>query len=244
MNKEKALLITGSTSDIAFEYLKSLSNNKIKIIALYRNDSNRLDLLKIDYNLDLEKIKLDLFDTNKVKTEIVNICEKYDIIKVLHIASPKVEQERFNKVNIESFEENYKIQFLSIVEILKVVLSGMKKNRYGKVVFILSSCTLNNPPKFLAPYITTKYALLGLMKCLVSEYKEFNIQINSISPTMIDTKFLENLDHRIVELNSSNHPLKRNLKPSELVDKIEFLFSESSQFINGINLNLSGGENY
>ena len=58
---------------------------------------------------------------------------------------------------------------------------------------MLTSCTTNIPPKYLASYVTSKYALLGLVKALSNEYADKGIRINGISPSMIETKFLENI---------------------------------------------------
>ena len=74
---------------------------------------------------------------------------------------------------------------------------------------MLSSVTINLPPKALVHYTTIKYALLGLVKSLASEYGNKNIQINALSPSMIETKFLENINEKIIEINAHNHPLKR-----------------------------------
>ncbi|MEY8283645.1 SDR family oxidoreductase [Lachnospiraceae bacterium 50-23] len=111
----------------------------------------------------------------------------------------------------------------------------------GKVVIMLSSYTISNPPKFMMNYIMVKYALMGLMKALAVDYAGKRICINGISPSMIETKFLNNINDRIVELNAQNSIAGRNAGVSDIVPGIRFLLSEYSDYVHGINLNISNG---
>ena len=117
----------------------------------------------------------------------------------------------------------------------------MAKTKKGKVVIILSSYVIGVPPKAMSHYIAVKYALLGLTKALASEYSDKNIQINSVSPSMVNTKFLDNINDKVVELNSYNHPLKRNASVEDVTPIIRMLISNESDYINGINIPISGG---
>ena len=118
----------------------------------------------------------------------------------------------------------------------------MKKQKKGKVIFILSSVTFSTPPKFWAEYVSMKYALLGLLKSLVAEYGEYGIQFNGVSPSMTDSKLLDNLDPLVKEMSKSSHPLRELITKKEIVEFIDFLVKNDSKFLTGNNFNLSGGE--
>ena len=118
----------------------------------------------------------------------------------------------------------------------------MAKNRYGKIVVMLSSVTKGLPPKYLSQYTTVKYALMGFLNALVSEYKEKGININAVSPTMVETSFLEKIDNRIVEMNAMNSGMKRNVKSEEVASAIDYLMSDEADYINGLNLGITGGD--
>lgn len=239
--KEDAILITGATSDLGIAYLNQYEKNKV-IIALYHSSPEKLDEIIQRKGLNIIKINLDLTDLIEVKKTLENISKEYNISEVLHMASPKVKQERFNKIEIETYQNDYTVQFLSIVEILRVLIPNMKKQKKGKILIILSSCTIGVPPKFWTSYVSTKYALLGLIKSLTSEYSNFGIQVNGISPSMMQTKFLDNMDERTIEMAIQSHPQKRAVKLEEVIEAINFLLNEESTFIAGQNLVISGGE--
>lgn len=58
---------------------------------------------------------------------------------------------------------------------------------------------------------------------------------------MVETKFLDNIDSRIVEMTALNTVRKRNISIAGVVDAIDFLLSDKSDYINGVNLNLTDG---
>ena len=257
---------------VLVSFLSNEKWNKIEIellkISFLENEEIKEEKIKI-LNISLEKhfeeIKIKEFLKDR-KIEIINELiknyeNKKDFLKKVHIN--KVVEETFTKIKntrmfeefvtivcnleigakeIKDYEIHFKIQFLSIIEILKNILPKMKKQKRGKIIFILSSVTFSTPPKFWAEYVSMKYALLGLLKSLVSEYGEYGIQINGISPSMIDSKLLNNLDPLVKEMSKETHPLKKLITKREIVEFIDFLVTNNSKFLTGNNFNLSGGE--
>ena len=241
---KEALLITGATSDIGYNYLKTLKGKEFIIIAFYYDFEERLDDLIENYGLDIVKVQFNFLKLEGLKEKVKELSEKYFISKVLHLSAPLIKQERFNKIPKETFINDFSIQVLSIIEILNIVLLQMKKEKKGKIIMILSSCTLGVPPKFWSSYVVSKYAVVGLIKSLVAEYGGYNIQINGISPSMIESKFLDNIDTRMVEMGIENHPMKRTITIEEVIETIEYLFESNNAFLTGNNFVLSGGEIY
>ena len=238
---KEVILITGATSDLAFEYLNLIKDQEKIIIAFYYDLKERLEEFR-NSSLEIISVFCDFSDINDVSNKVVEISKKYDINTVLHFAAPRIKMERFHKKEIKDYEIHFKIQFLSIVEILKNILPKMKKQKKGKVIFILSSVTFSIPPTLLSEYVSMKYALLGLLKSLVSEYGEYDIQFNGISPSMIDSKLLDDLDPLVKEMSKESHPLKKLITKREIVEFIDFLLTKDSKFLTGNNFNLSGGE--
>ena len=117
----------------------------------------------------------------------------------------------------------------------------MAKNKYGKILVMLTSCTTNIPPKYLTSYVTSKYALLGLVKSLANEYSDKGIKINGISPSMIETKFLKNIPELLVQQNAMNSPTGSNLCVDDVIPMFEFLLSDKSNSITGQNIAITNG---
>ena len=166
---------------------------------------------------------------NKVPTHIV------------HLPAGKFENIKFNKITWEKFQTDINIALRSLVIILNGFLPIMSKNKFGRIVVMLTSCTTNIPPKYLSSYVTSKYALLGLVKALSTEYADKGIRINGVSPTMIETTFLQNVPELLVQQNAMNSPTGANLTVEEVLPLIEFLLHDSAGSITGQNIAITNG---
>lgn len=235
------ILIIGASSDIGLALIKSIdeecliiahyNNNNDELLNLSKEIKNKLVILKA--NLASEEETINLLDIIELKYGIPN--------KIIHLAASKFENIRFKDLKWCSLQNDINISLRSIILILNRFLPKLAKDKRGKVVCVLSSVTLNIPPQALVQYTTVKYAMLGLIKALASEYADKNIQINAVSPSMCDTKFLKNINEKLVELHAYNHPLKRNAHIEDIAPIIKMLISNESNYINGINIPITGG---
>lgn len=242
----KIYLLIGATSEIGMAYLEKLNQQKEKmtVIAMYNGNKEKLEVQAKSWaNLSMDYVLCDLSKVEEVQKAANYIKEKYEApTHVLHLAARKFEYVKFTKFNWENVGLDLEIQVHSFAELMKTFLPVMAKRKYGKIVVMLSSVTKGVPPKYLASYTMVKYALMGLVASLVSEYKEKGININAISPTMVETNFLSQIDERIVEMTSQNSSLKRNVKVEEVASGIEYLMSDEAAYINGLNLPMTGGD--
>ena len=235
------ILIIGASSDIGLEFIESVSDDAL-IIAHYNSSNQKLLELSKNVTNELVTLKADLSKEEEINGLLDVIESAYGIpSKIIHLAAPKFENIRFKDISWGNFQNEINISLKSIILILNRFLPKMAKLKQGKIVIILSSVVINVPPKALAQYTTIKYALLGLVKSLASEYSDKNIQINAVSPSMIETKFLDNMNEKLIELNSFNHPLKRNATIKEVIPIIKMLISKESNYINGVNIPITGG---
>jgi 3-oxoacyl-[acyl-carrier protein] reductase len=236
------ILIIGASSDIGIDLIQKIEEKSL-IIAHYNNSNEKLlELMKV-LNNEMVMMQSDLSSEKEVLSMLDSIELNYGIPnKIIFLAASKVKNIRFKDVLWRDFDKDILISFKSSVLILNRFLPKLAKEKKGKVVLMLSSYVLGVPPKALTHYTTIKYALLGLVKSLSNEYADKNIQINAISPSMIDTKFLTNINEKIIELNAYNHPLKRNASVNDITPIIKMLISEESDYINGINIPITGGD--
>lgn len=243
---EKIYAILGATSDMGMAYMREINKKgeKCTILAIHFGGKEVLEKLKEELeNVTMDSIQCDLSCAEEVSKTIAYIQETYGTpTHILHLAARKFEYVKFVKLNWENVLLDLEIQVHSFAEFMKAFLPRMAKNKYGRVVTMLSSVTIGVPPKYLSSYVITKYALLGLVNSLVSEYREKGITINAISPTMVETNFLSNIDERLIEMTAANSSMKRNVKIEEVVAAIEYFMSEEAAYVNGVNLPLTGGD--
>jgi len=237
-------LILGASSDLGLEFLQNGQWDKDDfIVAQYYSSAKKLQMIQQNVNCVMEILQADFLSEESTIDFItkVNAFGKVPT-HILHIPAVPVENKRFTEYNWNDVQNNINVQVRSVFQILQSFMLKMAKKKSGKIVMLLSSCTLNVPPKYLSAYIIAKYALLGMMKALAVEYASKYIQINALSPSMMETKFLANIYEQVVEQSAQNNPMKRNAKVKDVVPMIQFLFSEQAPFITGANIPITGGE--
>ena len=242
MHDNKVLLVTGASSDVGSKLIRRVGKNYSKIWAHYRSSTDIIDGLKDDLGEIITPIQADFSDVESTINLIKVIKESGDIPDhIVHLSAQKAYNLQFHKHSWDSFQKEIDTSLRSISLILQDFIPRMMKNGYGKIIFMLSAYLLGVPPKFQSPYITIKYALLGLMRNLAAEYAPKGITVNAVSPDMMETKFLSELPELIKEQSANKNPLGRNIYVDEVIPTIEYLLSSGSDVVTGQNIGITGG---
>lgn len=240
-------LILGASSDLGVELINSLEaqkdDEKKIYLAHYNTSKEKLEKIQLHNGNQLVCIQADLSSYESVEN-LINTIKKYTDAPthIVHLAAPSFKYMRLKDFNHTSLIKSINIQVVSIARILQEFLPIMAKRKaHNKIVIMLTSYLLHTPPKYVMEYAIAKSALLGLMRALAADYLGKGVNINALSPSMIETKFLSNLDERIVQNVAENSPEQRNAVPKDIVPVIKFLLSDASNYLHGANLNVTNG---
>ncbi len=245
MNSKKIMLITGASSEIGVSVIKHyMQMDEYVIVAHYNSNNEELMSLQKESRLsNLHLVQCDLSNEAQLLEMNKQIKMKFEKIDIfLHLPSPKMYMKRLKDLKWENFQAHIDVQVKSAHVILSEFLPGMAQRKEGNIIFVLTSAILGAPPTAATDYVVSKYALLGYMKCLVKEFTAKKIRINAVSPSMMETKFISGIPDVAVGLNRENHPLKRLASVEDVSSTIQFLVSESSSYMTGVNIPVTGGE--
>ena len=233
----RTILITGATSSFGQELIARLPSDT-KIIA-----QSRKALPSRNYN-DPRIISIisDLSKTNFL-SDFEGQLDFSQVDEVVHFAAAPMRMQNFSATKSEQLLVDYQTNFLSIVSLLARVAATQKQNQRQIRVVLMLTDMLRSPKKGETSYITSKFALLGLIKSLSAEYSGNDLRINSVSPSLVETKYVEHFPEFLRKDISNKHPMKRHCTVAEVIDSVEFLLSPQSSFINGQNIYINGGEN-
>lgn len=239
-SKKPITLILGGSSDLAVALISSMGSDET-VLAQYQSKSDQLaSLQKNRPNLFLYQCDLTKNDDLEALLEVISSkhgCPN----RIIQFAAPKFRHIRVSQVSWSDLVNEIDVSLKSIFQVFKHFSPKMIERKQGKILIMLSSVTLASPPKNLVHYNTAKFALLGFVKSMAVEYADKNIQINAISPSMIETKFLSEINPRIIELNAEGLPLKRNASVKDVIPLILFLLSDEANYMTGLNIPITGG---
>jgi len=94
-----------------------------------------------------------------------------------------------------------------------------------------------------AAYCSSKGGLVQLTKALAVEWAKYNIKVNAVAPTFIETDLTKKMFHNkeFYEDVISRIPLGKLAKTSDITGTVFFLASDMSRFITGETIKVDGG---
>jgi 3-oxoacyl-[acyl-carrier protein] reductase len=123
----------------------------------------------------------------------------------------------------------------------EAAVEAMVEAGYGKVVNVTSIHTENGVG--MSPqYDIGKFGLLGLTKSLALELGREGVRVNAVAPGWADTRMTDDFSAAVTEQIIDNNPLGRFADPEEIADAITFLASPASDYVNGHELRVDGGQ--
>lgn len=242
---KKTFLILGASSDLGIALVKRLNeeySDSLFCLHYHSDDSNLKDI-ELKSGNTVKLFKADFSDESDVKRFISDLKEAgIEPTHVVHLPASKLVYTRLKDYDRERLEKNVQIQVYSFIEIMKEFLPAMVKRKdHSKVVVALSSVVCGQPQKSMLEYTAVKSMLYGVVRQLAADNAGKMVNINAISPSMIETKLLSEIDPKIVALAADGSSEKRNATVEDVVPGICFLLSDDSNYINGANLNMSNG---
>lgn len=157
----------------------------------------------------------------------------------------------FDDVDDDDWIQGFDLTLMSTVRLIREVIPGMKKNRWGRII-TLTSVTVKQPVDGLILSNVIRPGVIGLTKSLSLELAPFNILVNSVCPGYYLTDRVkdllnkrakkENRSVEDVEKEITGHiPLKRIGDPEELANIVTFLASDRAAYITGSMIQADGG---
>lgn len=148
----------------------------------------------------------------------------------------------FIRTTNEDMQRVFDVNFFSAAFLTREGIAQMVKQRPqgGKIVFIGSLAAEGSPGQ--AIYSASKAALVGFAKALAREYQSRNIQVNVISPGLVETDMVKDLNPKQIQALLELTKMERPLKPEEVATPVLRLLSEKSVDTGQV-FNITGNKN-
>jgi NAD(P)-dependent dehydrogenase (short-subunit alcohol dehydrogenase family) len=149
---------------------------------------------------------------------------------------------------LETFDKVLAVNVRGVWLGLKYAIPEMKKRGGGSIVITSSVAGVKGTPGVSA-YVTSKHAVIGMMRTAALECAPFNIRVNTVNPAPINTRMMRSLEEGFApgageraKQNLSNWvPLKRYGTPEEVASVMLFLASDDSRYCSGGVYMVDGG---
>ena len=140
----------------------------------------------------------------------------------------------------------YGVNVRGVFNVSKAFLPGMLERKRGSIVNMASVAGTVGLRDRLA-YATTKFAVVGLTKCMALDHAADGVRVNCICPGRVQTPFVsarlkEYPDpERAYREMSASQALNRMGTPEEIAGAALYLASDEASFVTGSALIIDGG---
>lgn len=243
----RSALITGGAGSIGMHTAKLFLDEGAMVFLV---DLNEEELKKAVEELGGNNVQYSVADVSSsqdVKRYVNEAIEAYGKIDVF-----------FNNAGIEGvvkpIEEYPEEIFDKVLSVnVKGVWLGAKyvlpqMNDGGSMIITSSVAGLHGSANVSA-YITSKHAVVGVMRAMAVEAAPRKIRVNSVHPSPVDNRMMRSLEEGFVpgaalqakaELTKTI-PLGRYAQSDEIAKAVVFLASDDSVFITGTTMVVDGG---
>lgn len=252
------ILITGASRGLGLNHTKILSKsneNKIIITDISEQASDAFsskDRLNLKHILSKKNVSIIYGDLNK-KGDVNNLFDKIKTIFKNKIdciicnaggdipgnnnnAYGNKPKQNDYMISTEEFDQIFKRNFNTSMNILKKIIPIMKKNKYGKIVTISSINALSDLSNEFA-YSISKRSIIHYTKILARDLKKYNIQVNCICPgPTLTTRFMHTLKQRKKDeknIIKKKKGFDRVAKPDDISNIVKFVISKEAEIFTG-----------
>jgi NAD(P)-dependent dehydrogenase (short-subunit alcohol dehydrogenase family) len=245
----KCCIVTGGAGSLGLASAKLLLREGAKVMLV---DRNQEDLEQAAAGLDGGEVLTavaDVSDAEDTQGYIKQAIDAWGRLDVLfsnaglsgtNAPITDYPEDIFDSV----IDVNVKGSFLALKYAIPHMTSG------GSIIVTSSIMGVQARPNSVA-YITSKHALVGMVRCVAREVAGKNIRVNILAPGPTDNEFQTTIEDRMSKTMGIDAtamldqmiPLGRHAQPDEIARSVLFLASDQSSFSTGSVFMADGGWN-
>lgn len=242
MSEYKHVLITGATSGIGMALAESLMSKGIPVVACGRNEERLKTYIRgggCYFNYDLTDVE----GAQRCLEELL-LSQRINIKGFVHCAgiAPII---ALNLMDYSDMQDIFNVNFVSAVEILKVLTRREINNNFLKSVVFVSSISSVKGYKGLSAYCASKSAMDAFARAMALELGP-DVRVNTVRPGALPTGVLQKAVATSAIFDMFENPAKYGYlleggAISDAVELIEYLLSDEARWITGQCFNVDGG---
>ena len=242
--QDKVSIVTGGSSGIGRITALALAEEGSKVVVADVNFEQAEKVAGEIRTSGQEAVAMKVDVTNKAEVqEMVNqVMEKYKKVDILVNCAGILRFSPIEDLSEKDWNDILDVNLTGTFFCSQAVIKIMKKQKSGKIVNISSCAAKVGGVRAAASYSVSKAGVSNLTICLARELAPHKINVNAISPAMIDTP-MTNQEGYGKEAKANfvkNIPLGLG-QPEDIANAILFLVSDKSCYITGEILDVNGG---
>jgi 3-hydroxybutyrate dehydrogenase len=256
MLKNKAAVITGSTSGIGLGIARALAREGVSIMLNGLGDAAEIEKTRAgiagEFGVTVMFSPANLMEPEAVKTLIADAEAAFGTVDILVNNAGIQHVAPIDEFPDDKWEAIIRLNLMAAFYAIKAALPGMKEKGWGRIINTASAHSLVASP-YKSAYVAAKHGIAGLTKTVALEVAQQKITCNAISPGYVWTPLVEaqipdtmkarNMTEEQVkrEVLLAAQPTKEFVTIEEVAAMAVFLCSDAAANITGANMSMDGG---
>jgi gluconate 5-dehydrogenase len=241
----KTALITGGLGGIGKALAVALADVGADIAVLDReiNTFSQLKNTLISKGRKTLAVAADVTQESQVQVAVDKVLKEFAHIDILINAAGITCKKPALTFPIEEWKKVLEVNTVGTFICSKTVGNVMAKQKKGKIINLSSVRGRFAGPLDITAYCASKGAVDNLTRALACELAKYNILVNAIAPTVVETDFVKDTmaNPKFMEPLLARTPLGRWAQTDDLIGAVVFFASQASDFITGQILYIDGG---
>lgn len=226
---DRTVLITGGSGGLGAPVTRAFLHAGWRVVVPIFDPAEE-DRMPGDAGLQL--VRADLFDEASVK-EVVDAAAAPDapLRAVVNLVGGFAAGGRVHETPVAEFEEQFRLNLRPTYLVSAAAIPHLQNTGGGAIACVSTRAALRPFPG-AAGYIASKAAVLAFVDALAAEYRDDDIRVNAILPSVIDTPG-----------NRAAHPDEdhsRWVSPQQIADVLLFLCDDQSGVVSGAHVPVYG----
>ncbi len=249
--KDKVVLVTGGTGGIGSAIVKGYIGEGAKV-AFSSTSQAKIDALLPTLGAaegQAAGFVADMTREEDIKALVDKVKAHFGTIDIIiPNAGYEGKAHPVQDMTLDLFEQTYMLNVFAVMLTLKYTAPILLEKKSGSVV-VVASAAAYEPTAGNSAYVSSKYAVAGLTKCVALELGPVGIHVNYVCPGPVDTPMMlriekdffgDSMTHEeAMAMLAGNYAMdKRYAKPEEIANAVLYLSSELASHTAGMGMHI------
>ena len=242
MLEAQVVLITGASRGIGQACAIELGKMGATVIGTATSDSGAQAISQYlaEQKIQGVGLKLNVNQAASIEPVLESIRSQFGEVAILVNNAGITRDNLLMRMKESEWDDIMETNLKSVFRMSQIVLKGMMKARYGRIISIASVVgAMGNAGQ--TNYSAAKAGIMGFTKSLAREVGSRNITVNCVAPGFIDTDMTRALKDEQRQALLGHIPLGRLGQVEDIAAAVGFLASPKAGYITGTTLHVNGG---
>ena len=250
----RTALVAASSKGIGYASARQLAAEGARVIMCARNEETlqtAAENVRTDTGAEVLAVTADMTRPDDIERLVEESTDRFGVVDILVNNAGGPPPGYFMEMTDADWQTAHELTLMSSVRLTRLLLPGMREQRYGRIINI-ASVSVKQPIDHLLLSNSVRLAVIGWAKTLSNQVAEEGITVNNVCPGWTRTDRVAGLFQARSEKEgisveeaektiADTIPMRRLGTAGELATLVVYLASSHAAYMTGTTIQVDGG---